>query len=305
MIFDSWFLIANPSAGNKSFKKSWNQIQGTLKKEKISYFFAFSHYNKHEITIVNNALKKGFRKFISVGGDGTLHHIVNGIMKQDDVETTNIKIAVIPTGTGNDWIKTYEIPNSIEKAIKIIKLNFSKLQDIGYLQLDNGDTEYFNNLAGIGFDGYVVNKLQTLKKLGGISFLLSGIYSLFFYKNLYYDLFYLKKRKREKCLMILFGICKYSGGGLRLTKKPKPNDGLLDATIVKNFSFFDIILNLHNLYNGRILEHKKIENHKLKVLRIVQNNNENSFIEADGELVGKGSLKVSIVPKAIQFMIPE
>lgn len=305
MIFDSWFLIANPSAGNKNFKKSWNRIQGTLKKEKISYFFAFSHYNKHEITIVNNALKKGFRKFISVGGDGTLHHIVNAIMKQDDVETTNIKIAVIPTGTGNDWIKTYEIPNSIEKAIKIIKLNFSKLQDIGYLQLDNGDTEYFNNLAGIGFDGYVVNKLQTLKKLGGISFLLSGIYSLFFYKNLYYDLFYLKKRKREKCLMILFGICKYSGGGLRLTKKPKPNDGLLDATIVKNFSFFDIILNLHNLYNGRILEHKKIENHKLKVLRIVQNNNKNSFIEADGELVGKGSLKVSIIPKAIQFMIPE
>jgi len=305
MIFNSWFLIANPSAGNKNFKKSWNRIQGTLKKEKINYFFAFSHYYKHEITIVNDALKKGFRKFISVGGDGTLHHIVNAIMKQEDVETSNIKIAVIPTGTGNDWIKTYEIPYHIEKAIKIIKFEFSKLQDIGYLQLDSGEEEFFINLAGIGFDGYVVNQLQSLKRLGSISFLLSGIYSLFFYKNSYYDLTLKKKLKKEKCLMILFGICKFSGGGLRLTKKPKTDDGLIDVTIFKNFSLLDIILNLHKLYNGRILEHKKIENYKLKTIRILQKENKYSFIEADGELVGKGSLKISIVPKAIQFIIPK
>ena len=305
MIFDSWFLIANPSAGNKNFKKSWNRIQGTLKKEKISYFFAFSHYHKHEISIVNNALKKGFRKFISVGGDGTLHHIVNAIMKQEDVETTNIKIAVIPTGTGNDWIKTYEIPHNIENAIKIIKFEFTKLQDIGYLKLDSGEEEFFINLAGIGFDGYVINQLQSLKRLGSISFLLSGIYSLFFYRKLYYDLILKKSFKKEKCLMILFGICKYSGGGLRLTEKPKSDDGLLDVTIVKNFSFFDIIFNLHKLYNGRILEHKKIENYKLKVMRVLQKETKYSFIEADGELIGKGSLKISIVSKAIQFVIPK
>lgn len=305
MIFDSWFLIANPSAGNKSFKKSWNQIQGTLKKEKISYFFAFSHHKKHEIEIVNDALEKGFRKFISVGGDGTLHHIVNAIMKQDDVETSHIKVAVIPTGTGNDWIKTYHIPNSIDKAIKMIKFNHSKLQDIGCLQLDTGEIEFFNNLAGIGFDGFVVNKLQSLKKLGSISFLLSGIYSLFFYKKLYYHISYKKNKKIKKCLMILFGICKYSGGGLQLTKNPIPNDGLIDITIVKNFSFFDILLNLHKLYNGRIVNHKKIENYKLKSLKIEQKSHQSSLIEADGEMVGKGSLKISIFPRAIQFIIPK
>ena len=70
--------------------------------------------------------------------------------------------------------------------------------------------------------------------------------------------------------MILFGICKFSGGGLRLTKKTKTDDGLIDVTIFKNFSLLDIILNLHKLYNGRILEHKKIENYKLKTIRILQ-----------------------------------
>jgi len=105
--------------------------------------------------------------------------------------------------------------------------------------------------------------------------------------------------------MILFGICKYSGGGLQLTKNPIPNDGLIDITIVKNFSFFDILLNLHKLYNGRIVNHKKIENYKLKSLKIEQISHQSSFIEADGEMVGKGSLKISIFPKAIQFIIPK
>ena len=68
------------------------------------------NYSKHEEDISRNyAIKKGFTKIISVGGDGTLHHVVNGIMTQKLVETNTIQLAVIPIGTGNDWVKTYNI----------------------------------------------------------------------------------------------------------------------------------------------------------------------------------------------------
>jgi diacylglycerol kinase family enzyme len=60
--------------------------------------------------------KKGFRNIISIGGDGTLHHVVNGVMKQRYVKTSDITIAVIPLGTGNDWIKTYSIPKEYRKS---------------------------------------------------------------------------------------------------------------------------------------------------------------------------------------------
>lgn len=300
----SWFLIANPSAGNKSFNKSWNLIQKLLKKEKISFHFAFSQYSKHEINIVNNAIKQGFRKFISVGGDGTLHHVVNGIMLQRYIKTLDIKVAVIPLGTGNDWIKTYSIPNSIKEAIKIIKLENTSLQDIGCLDLESGKKEFFNNLAGIGYSAYVINKLDPIKKLGAISFLLTGLYSLLFYKKLSYDIYIKNQKKRVKSLMILFGICRYSGGGLQITKNPSPNDGYLDITIVKNLSFFEIICNIHKLYNGKIVDHKKIENFKVKEIKITQQKKENSFIEGDGEIIGSGSLKVSIIPEAILFVTP-
>ncbi len=101
--------------------------------------------------------------------------------------------------------------------------------------------------------------------------------------------------------MVVFGICKYSGGGLRITKNPDPIDGLLDITIVKNFSILDLFFNLPKLYNGDIVHHKKVVTYKAKEITITNNNE--SIIEADGEIVGYDSLKVTILQEAIQFVI--
>ena len=272
------------------------------KNKKIYFSFAFTQYPKHELILTDNAIKQGYRKFISVGGDGTLHHVVNGIMKQRYTKTTDIVLGVIPLGTGNDWIRTYKIPNSIEKSLKIIINNKTCYQDIGCIDLISGEKEYYNNLAGIGYDGYVVEKLKSLKKLGAIAFLLSGLYGLFFYKKSNYEINFRNNIVKEKCLMILFGICQYSGGGLQITKEPDPKDGLLDITIVKNFSFFDLFFNLPKLYNGKIVFHKKVSTYKLKELEIIDINK--SIVEADGEIIGTGSLKITIIPSAIQFCIP-
>ena len=296
-----WFLIVNPFAGNKNFKESWIKIKYLLKFNNIQYSFAFTQYKKHEIILIKEALKKGYRNIISVGGDGTLHHVVNGIMTQRYTKTYKIKLGIIPLGTGNDWIKTYSIPNSIEKSIAIIKKNTTILQDIGCITLLNGKKEYFNNLAGIGYDGYVVKNLRYLKKIGSLAFLLSGLYSLFSYNTKKYSITSKSETIHEQCLMIVFGICKYSGGGLRITKKPNPIDGLLDITIVKNFSILDLLFNLPKLYNGNIVYHKKVVTYKTKEITIT--NNCESIIEADGEIIGYGSLKVTIFQEAIQFVI--
>lgn len=297
----SWFLIVNPSSGNKNFNKSWNTIRNLLKLKNIQYSFAFTKYTKHETILTEDVIKKGYTNIICVGGDGTLHHIVNGVMSQTYIKPSKIKLGIIPLGTGNDWIKTYSIPNSIEKSIDIIKKNTTSLQDIGCITLLNGKKEYFNNLAGIGYDGYVVKNLNYLKKIGSLAFLLSGLYSLFSYKKTKYGITIKNKTIHEKCLMIVFGICKYSGGGLRVTKNPSPTDGLLDITIVKNISLLDLLFNIPKLYSGTIVHHKKIDNYKVKEIKIVDKYN--SIIEADGEIIGTGSLHVNIYHNAIHFFI--
>ncbi|MCI2229451.1 diacylglycerol kinase family lipid kinase [Polaribacter sp. MSW13] len=298
----SWFIIANPIAGNRKFSKQWKEIKQLLNNKNIDYSFVFTQFSKHEIELVQNAIQQGFRNIISIGGDGTLHNVVNGIMLQRYAKTSDITIAVIPLGTGNDWIKTYNIPNNIEKAIEIISKKKTIQQDIGVLETSDKNISYFNNVAGLGYDGYIVYKLKTLKRFGSIAYLLSGLAGLLFYKKSVFKIIFDDKIIETNCLMTIFGICKFSGGGMQFTKSVNTTDGFLDITIAKNLTIFDLIINIKKLYSGEIVHHKKIETFKTKEITVIPQITK-PFIQADGELIGTGKINVKIIEKAINFVI--
>ena len=299
---NSWFIIANPTSGNRNFSKQWEEIQQLLNNKKIDFSFAFTQFSKHEIELVDKAIQDGFRNIISVGGDGTLHNVVNGIMLQRYVKTSDITIAVIPQGTGNDWIKTYNIPNNVEKAIEIIYNKKIILQDIGVLETEDKTISYFNNVAGLGYDGYIVNKLKTLKRFGSIAYLLSGLAGLLFYKKSNFKIIFNEKIIETNCLMTIFGICKFSGGGMQFTKDVNSTDGLIDVTLAKNLTILDLVFNLPKLYSGKIVNHKKIETFKTKDITVIPQTAK-PFIQADGELINTGKVRVKIIEKGIQFII--
>ena len=298
----SWFIIANPIAGNQKFSKQWKEIQQLLNSKNIDYSFVFTQFSKHEIELVQNAIQQGFRNIISVGGDGTLHNIVNGVMMQRYVKSSDITIAVLPIGTGNDWIKTYNIPNNIKKAIDIISERKTILQDIGQIEIATGKISYFNNVAGLGYDGYIAKKLQELKRLGSISYLIAGIYGFLFYKKSIFKIEMNQTIIETTCLMTMVSICKFSGGGMQFSKKGDPIDGLFDITIVKNITLLDLILNIKKLYNGKIVAHPKVATYKTNKI-IVDPQNLKPFIQADGELIGTGTATFSLIEKGIHFVI--
>ncbi|WP_223269142.1 MULTISPECIES: diacylglycerol/lipid kinase family protein [unclassified Polaribacter] len=296
------FIIANPTSGNRNFSKLWKEIQHVLNHLKIDFSFAFTQFSKHEVKLVETAIQQGFRNIISIGGDGTLHHVVNEIMMQRYVKTSDITIGVIPLGTGNDWIKTYNIPNSIEKSINIIHQNKTILQNIGVLETESNTISYFNNIAGVGYDGYVVHKLEKLKRFGSIGYLLAGIAGLLYYKKTIFKIIFDDKVIETNCLMVLIGIFKFSGGGMQFTKNVNPTDGLLDITIAKNLNLADLLLNIKKLYNGNTTHHQKIETYKTKEIAVISTTSK-PFIQADGELVGTGKIHVKIIEKAINFLV--
>ena len=301
-MINTWFLIANPTSGNRSFSKKWKEIQQLLKTNSIDYSFALTEYSKHEIELVQNAIQQGYKNIISVGGDGTLHHVVNGIMTQRYIKSSDITIGVIPVGTGNDWIKTYNIPNNIKKSIEIISQKNTILQDIGVLETNNKNIRYFNNVAGLGYDGYIVNKLKKLKPFASFSYLLAGIYGLLFYKKSIFKVSFNDKEIETNCLMTILGICKFSGNGMQFTKDVNSTDGFLDITIAKNITLLDLLLNIHKLYNGKFVYHKKVETYKTKEITVTPKISK-PYIQADGELIGTGKVSVKIIEKAIQFVI--
>ena len=299
---NSWFVIVNPISGNLKFSTIWRKIQLLLDVRKINYSFAVTLYSRHEVELVQNAIQKGFRNIISVGGDGTLHHVVNGIMIQRYVKSSNITIGVIPLGTGNDWIKTYNIPNNIEKAIELIHHKKTILQDIGVANTENNKVFYFNNVAGLGYDGYTVNKLKKLKSFGAVAYLLSGLAGFLFYKKTVFKINFNSKSIETNCLMTMVGVCKFSGGGMQFTKDVNTTDGLFDITIVKNLNIFDLISNIKKLYNGHIVHHKKVETYKTDLITVIPQASK-PYIQADGELIGVGKVTFKIISKAINFVI--
>ena len=96
----NWYTIINPTSGNGKSLKHLDFIKKEFIKNNINTTIFLTKYIHHEKELVLLAIKNGYTKFISVGGDGTLHHIVNGIMNQTIIESNKIKVAVIPVGTG-------------------------------------------------------------------------------------------------------------------------------------------------------------------------------------------------------------
>ena len=300
-----WFVIINPTSGNGAAKKQWNPIYNELKKQQFDFDFSFTEHKKHSFELIEKALKQGITKFICVGGDGTLHTMVNGILSLNPVNISAIKLGIIPIGTANDWVKTYKISHEYKKAIQTIKAEFTIKQDIGKLLIyENNTTVYFNNLAGIGFDGYVVHKVNQFKYLGFIAYLTGALLSIASYKKSNLEIKFNNLVINEKTLMLLIGICNYSGGGMQLTKNPNPTDGLFDISHINKITLITLLRNIGGLFNGNITNHQLVKNYKTSKLKITDLDAQKPFIQADGELVGSGSFEAEIISGALNFIIP-
>lgn len=303
---NNWFIIINPTSGNGASKKQWPLIFNELNHQKFSFEYFFTEHKNHAYELVQNAILNGFKKFICVGGDGTLHSIVNGILSLKKIDNTAIKVGVIPVGTGNDWIKTYHISKDYKKAIEIIKNEYTVKQDIGKINLEYSKSViYFNNLAGIGFDGYVVNKVHKFKNLGSLAYLTGALVSIFSYKKPLLEISFNNTILKSKTLLLFIGICTYCGGGMKLTKNPNPIDGLFDISFVKNITLFQILVNIPGLFNGNITNHKIVENYKTSKLAVKILDSKETYIQADGEIIGSGDFTVQILPKALNFIVPK
>ena len=299
---ETWYIIFNPTSGGGKSKNVLHHIEALFKQYKLKATTASTQYPHHEEALVTAAIKSGFTQFVCIGGDGTIHHIINGIMKQTYIESNKIKLAVIPTGTGNDWVKNYNIPSNTEKAVQLIKNNKRLFQDIGRITLlENNKQIFFNNAAGIGFDAYVVKNINRYKKWGSLAYLFAALFSYNSYKNERISVFKDNKTTETNIFMISLGICKYSGAGMQLTDFKNHKKSYFDLTLIKSIKLIKVILNILKLYNGHINQLKEVECSHVQEFRTLGNTS--LFIQADGELIGHGDVRISLIPQAIQFVI--
>ncbi|HHH54937.1 MAG TPA: diacylglycerol kinase family lipid kinase [Bacteroidetes bacterium] len=304
---DLWFCIFNPIAGRADHDSIRQEIEANFDKHNMEYALYATACKGDATKIVEEKILEGYTNFVAAGGDGTVHEVVNGIMKQDFVNTEEITLAVIPIGTGNDWAKHHNIPLSINESVAfILKGNTSK-QDIGKVDFidleDNPKTEYFNNVAGMAYDAFVVKKLEERKsKPNKFVYIFSVLFYLFQFRKQLTKVELNDLTLKDKYYTINAGICKYSGGGMSLVPHAKHDDGLFAITLAGNISKLDVVLNTWRFYNDSITMHPKIDAYFSKSMKVDSETEYPVLLELDGELVGKTPADFNIMPSALKFI---
>jgi YegS/Rv2252/BmrU family lipid kinase len=305
-IAQEWFAIVNPNAGNGKGRKDWNRIADILKKNGIRFKVKPTERKGHATELTRELIAGGFRKIISIGGDGTLNEIINGIFTQDHCPTTEITLGLIPVGTGNDWGRMFGIPLVYEGAVQVIKEGKLMLHDVGVISYYIGEEKvkgYFINIAGLGFESIVVRKTNKQKDKGMSNkaiYFYNLLSSLLTYRHTIADITIDGKTGREKIFSINVGNGRYCGGGMRQTPDALPDDGLLDITVIKEIGKIEIIKSLKILYDGTILSHPKVDGYRSNNLKV--SSDSLLYLEADGESLGHTPVEFGIIPSAVNIV---
>lgn len=293
-----WFVILNPHAGSGRGKKDQEKIQKKLTKAGLDFEMVVSEFPKHIIQLTTAAIGKGHRNLIVAGGDGSLNEAVNGIFQQPNCLPEEITVGMIPVGTGNDWIKTFGIPNSYKKAIKIIERGNTMRQDVGRITFaGNGSTRtcYFANMAGFGFDALVAEKTNALKNKGrkGISLYLQALVSGFWqYQTTKTCLVIDGQEINDLIFSVSVGIGKFNGGGMMQAPGAVPDKGLFQVTIIRKIGILGILRNLRRLYSGNFVKDYRVSTFQAKNISI--SSVHNIAGEADGEILGDNKFEIGI-----------
>jgi YegS/Rv2252/BmrU family lipid kinase len=301
-----YLVIVNPNAGNGKGKKDWEKISGLLKSKALPFTVRFTEKKVDAVHFSKEGIESGYRKIITVGGDGTLNEVINGVFLNRVCQSTDITLALIPVGTGNDWGRMFGIPLDYEKAIDIICENKQMLHDAGIVSFFEGSEKkkrYFINIAGLGFESVVVKRTNDQKDKGHggkLIYFYNLLMSLISYKNTKAEITIDGEIINADVFSLNVGNGRYCGGGMRQTPRALPDDGLLDVTIINGMGKLEIIRNLKILYDGTILQHPKIDGYKCKNVKV--NSKSVMYTEADGESLGQTPAEFSIVPDGIKIV---
>ncbi|HOG66853.1 MAG TPA: diacylglycerol kinase family lipid kinase [Bacteroidales bacterium] len=305
---NKWFAVVNPNAGNRAIKREWKMIHREMTSKGLNFDYALTEHPFHTLEIVDDALKKGYRKIIAIGGDGTLNEAANAMLDFKDFHPDTHLLALIPAGTGNDWGRMFNVPKKGVQAVKTVIKGKEFTQDVGVITyFDNGQQKkrYFINIAGMGFDALVAqktNKQRAEGKSNAYSYLINLLTSFLQYKPSMIQVEIDGTKYNFNAFSISVGICRYNGGGIMQLPNAIPDDGLLDITIIKKFGLGSVLSLLRNLYNGQFVKHPKVSTFTAKRVTILSKK-PGFMMEADGESLGQAPFEITIIPRSLRLII--
>ena len=268
-----YHIIANPTAGDRKVRRNIKRLMRVFTDEHVDFTMHETRYRGAARDIAAELTKEDGVKIVVVGGDGTVHEVLNGIR-----DPQKCYLGIIPLGTGNDFAATAGIPTNAKKAAKIILQNEPKETD--YLEV--GGVRCMN-VGGLGIDVDVLVRCNKGKRRGKLKYLQSLIVSFFKFKGYNLTVECAGEKFEMKSLIVAACNGRMFGGGLKICPIAELNDGKLDVMAVECFkSKWSILKAFMMLMQGKIMKYKYKRHFLCDSVKI--ETEEPCVVQLDGEL---------------------
>ncbi|MEW6054119.1 MAG: diacylglycerol kinase family protein [Nitrospirota bacterium] len=287
-------LISNPVAKGSSDRKV-AMASYFLQSKGFSVDVLFTGKKGDAERFAGEAIKKSPAMIVAAGGDGTLNEIANGVAGSD------IPVAVLPLGTTNVLAKELGIPEEVKGALETAVRGVRRKVSLGRITCAGepaGITRYFCLMAGIGFDGESVFRMNTaFKRISGKgAYVYSGFRTLagFAPEKLAFSI---DGKEYAGYSAIIGNISKY-GGNFRITPDARMSDPFFYVCLFKGKKRIDLVRYVYGIFTDRHLKYHDVEYLKARHIEI----RGSAHIQTDGDYLGKTPAEVEIVPGSLALV---
>lgn len=297
-------VIVNPVAGAGRTARLWPQIMDLFRGHGLRFEHDITEAPGHAIELAREAVANGYDMVVSVGGDGTINEIVNGLYAAGNIH--DALLGIVSTGTGSDYIRTIGAPRRYEEACRCFLEPRKLTVDLGVVEYSSNGQKVerlFVNFAGMGLDAEIVRRTtQQFKALGSLlAYLLGAITTILVYRNKDITLVVDGEEMEKRVCTVVMNNGRYGGGGMFTAPHASIDDGYFDVMMVGDINKPDLLCSLPRIYRGTHLTHPKVTMKKAREIEI--RSAQPMQLQADGELLGQVPARFRILPSVLKVII--
>ncbi len=287
-----YYLIVNPHGGVKSGLKILEKVKPFFEEADADLNIIETEYAGHATEITREIDLESFTGLCHIGGDGTFHEIINGLLTRTDGK--QVPLGFIPGGTGNSFMYDMECLDPVEAARRIVSGGITPI-DVAEVEMPE-EKVYCMNIVGWGMVTDINMSAEKLRWLGEQRYNVTTLLHVMKLKRRSAKLVIEREESEGDFLFTIACNTQHTGRGMKMAPKAELNDGLIDLVLVRDASRLKLLQMFPKVFDGSHIDDPIVEYHQVKEFSITPA--ENEILNLDGELKGSTPFSVRMIPSA-------